>query len=188
VEYIVIALPALLALVVVFVWLGRLARRRTLARAASLVKLGLVLRLQRVYAHALDAADAALLARAVVAYVFSEPQKEAAALSYEAGNMPLIQKETARFAADQDLCRLITQAVLAEIEVALKSVKRLDETAIQRFERLRKLNVYVACSERPAPRRFLSAALAFYDASGREPADETRTTPLSSSASISGPE
>src|SRR5688572_2780195 len=103
--YLIIGLLLLLAAVaiVAFKRIKRLAAAKTLNSASNFVRVGLFLRLQRVYLNALDPSEAVLLARCVVGLVFGEQQMEPEAVNYQAENMPLIEKEAKRLATDRAL-------------------------------------------------------------------------------------
>ena len=184
-DYILLSVPVLVLLIAFCAWAWKRWVSRKLVNAANLVKTGLVMHLERIYVHGLDSSDAALLARAVVAYVFCEAHRAEETLNYARENTGLIEKEARRLGGDPDVCRMITYAVLAEIQAACWSVKRIDHVAVQKFQRIRELGLWPAGVEQPGTRVFCSAARAFYERNKETPDQAPPAPPALTSASIS---
>lgn len=155
--YLIVGLLLLAAMAfVAYDRIKRMAARKTLASASNFVRVGLFLRLQRVYLNALDPSEAVLLARCVVGLIFCEQQMEPEAVNYQAENLSLIEKEARRLASDRALCKLITRAALADAAGTRRG-------EAERLERLKQLDLYEIYPKEPDPRGYFCAARAFYD-------------------------
>ena len=157
--YFLIGLATLLVAVSIYCVSRKITAVRVARASANFVKLGLLARLERVYANALDAEQAVLLARAVVSYIFCDQDLEEDAMRYQQENIPLIEREAKRLAADRYICRLVTRAVRMD-----SRVNGAGTTAAEvRLRRLEELGLY----EKPVTplplRGFSRLARTFYE-------------------------
>lgn len=138
-----------------------------MAIAVDMVKMGVYGRLSQRLKDQYGREEGILLAGAVVNEIFSGLPTRAEAKEFAASNKEVIERELSNLKNEDEIRKIITQAVRVKIIITVAQGIRNRQEIVEPLEKLERLGLLVPGGEAPTPESFLSQAREFLEATPR---------------------
>ena len=130
--------------------------------SVELVKLGVLNRLAEKYKGIYEHETADSLASAVVSELFYEKPTDPVAKDFFATNKHLIDKEMANLQYDEQVCKVVTQAIRIKSSLLHQQEEETAKSLDGHIEELRRLGIFHEDVYNPPPNMFHQIAADFY--------------------------
>lgn len=128
----------------------------------DMVKMGVYTRLKQRFEVKYGEEKARFLSGAVTNELFSGKPANPDAEQFLKSNMDIVEQELSKIRDDQEMCKVVTQAIRVKMVVSSTKGKHVLNPLLDHVKKLKKFGIFVSGGEAPSPETFLAMAYKFF--------------------------